>query len=224
MVDRRGERLIVAHGGAQRPEAIARLPFARLEQAGSALADCTWPDASLAVFEAARRNGVPSVLDAEEHESANLLTLARAADLPIFSKGAARVLCGAATTPDRRPRASHARRFRRHARRARLAVADRRSDPRDSRTRRRLGRHDRRRRRFPRSGRGGPRRAHAAPRGRAFRQRLRWPQMCALKRLGRHTDAPADGRGVAEALLAAVTTTNAIASARRCRRRTCGFP
>jgi sulfofructose kinase len=99
MVDRRGERLIVAHGGAQRPEAIARLPFARLEQAGSALADCTWPDASLAVFEAARRNGVPSVLDAEEHESANLLTLARAADLPIFSKGAARVLCGAATTP-----------------------------------------------------------------------------------------------------------------------------
>jgi sulfofructose kinase len=35
----------------------------------------------------------------KKHESANLLRLARAADLPIFSEGAARVLCGAAPTP-----------------------------------------------------------------------------------------------------------------------------
>lgn len=96
VVDQRGERLIVGHGGADLPRSTLRLPLERVGQAGAVLADVSWPEAALALFEAARAADVPSILDGEEHDAAALPDLSRSAGLTVFSEGAARLLCGGA--------------------------------------------------------------------------------------------------------------------------------
>jgi sulfofructose kinase len=100
LVDRDGERLIVAHGGAGLGGPPPPLPLHRLDGAGGALADCAWPQAAMDLLEAARARGVPSVLDAEEHDPTNLPRLVRSAGLPVFSEGAAQILCGGAAIRD----------------------------------------------------------------------------------------------------------------------------
>lgn len=96
VVDRHGERLIVAHGGTDLPRSTAPLALDRVAAAGAVLADVSWLEGAVALFEAARTANVPSILDGEEYDTANLLRLARRATLPVFSEGAARFLSGGA--------------------------------------------------------------------------------------------------------------------------------
>jgi sulfofructose kinase len=89
MVDRNGERLIVAHGAEIFERPAGRLPLDRLAGAGAVLADTAWIDGSLALLEAAEAMGVPSVLDAEDNRHTSLLLrLARLARYPVFCEGA----------------------------------------------------------------------------------------------------------------------------------------
>jgi sulfofructose kinase len=99
LVDRRGERLIVGHGSAGMRGPVGPLPLARLDHAAVVLADCARPQATMDVLVAARERGVPGVLDAEEIHPDRLLPLAQAATLPVFSEGAAALLCGGLPTP-----------------------------------------------------------------------------------------------------------------------------
>lgn len=97
MVDRQGERLIVAHGGDifQRPP--VGLPLDRLGSAGAVLADTAWVEGSMAILEAANGMGVPSVLDGEDNRSdATLFRLARLSTYPVFCEGAFAQLTGGA--------------------------------------------------------------------------------------------------------------------------------
>lgn len=94
VVDRRGERMIVAHGGRSLPSATAHLPLGEVARAGAVLADISWLAGAQALLEAARAAGVPSVLDAEEGNEEALLRLPPLAGLPVFSEGAFARLSG----------------------------------------------------------------------------------------------------------------------------------
>ncbi len=65
LVDSRGERMIVGSRDVNMPSATQWLPLERIEEAGAVLADLRWLEATRAAFTAARRAGVPTVLDAE---------------------------------------------------------------------------------------------------------------------------------------------------------------
>lgn len=89
VVDRSGERLIVAYGGRQLPRDIDHLPIDSIASAGAVLVDLSWPSGAVALLGAARTAGVPSVVDAEEGADATLLhDAAVRASLPVFSEGA----------------------------------------------------------------------------------------------------------------------------------------
>jgi len=84
IVDARGERLIVSYWG-DAPGDAGWLPLADVARAGAVLADVRWPEGALALFAAARRANVPSVLDADVAEPAILDALMREADHVVFS-------------------------------------------------------------------------------------------------------------------------------------------
>lgn len=65
IVDRHGERLIVSERDQAMPMDPGWLPLARVARAGAVLSDLSWLEATLAVFAAAQRLGVPRVLDAD---------------------------------------------------------------------------------------------------------------------------------------------------------------
>lgn len=97
VVDRRGERLIVAHGTRDVPASTRHLPLDRVASAGAVLVDSAWLDGARTVLDAARAARVPAVLDAESHDVERLLGLARRASHPVFSEEAFdRVMRGAA--------------------------------------------------------------------------------------------------------------------------------
>ena len=101
MVDRQGERLIVAHGADLFERPAGRLPLDRLQGAGAVLADSAWIEGSLAVLEAAQGSNVPSVFDGEDSCAGDrLLQLSHLATYPILSEGAFAKLAGGAA-PDR---------------------------------------------------------------------------------------------------------------------------
>lgn len=101
VVDRSGERLIVAHGTRDVPASTRHLPVDRVAAAGAVLVDSAWQDGARAVLEAARAARVPTVLDAESHDVDRLLDLARRASHPVFSEeGFDRVVRGAAPGAD----------------------------------------------------------------------------------------------------------------------------
>lgn len=101
VVDRSGERLIVAHGTRDVPASTRHLPLDRIAAAGAVLVDGTWTDGARTVLEAARAARVPAVLDAESHDVDRLLDLARRASHPVFSEEAFdRVMGGAAPGAD----------------------------------------------------------------------------------------------------------------------------
>lgn len=86
IVDRKGERLIVGYGHALLPRSAAHLPLEQVASAGAVLADVSWYEGAVAVLDAARAAGVPSVLDAEGIDPDMLFDLARRSSLPVFSE------------------------------------------------------------------------------------------------------------------------------------------
>ena len=86
VVDRAGERAIVNFRGAGLPEDAGWLPLAKVAQADAVLADPRWPTGALAVFQAARRYGVPTILDGDVAESHVFDTLLPWVDCAVFSE------------------------------------------------------------------------------------------------------------------------------------------
>jgi sulfofructose kinase len=86
VVDKAGERLIVAHGTRIVPPTTGHLPMNEVAEAGAILVDSAWREGATAVLEAARAAGVPAVLDAESHDAERLMDLARRASYPVFSE------------------------------------------------------------------------------------------------------------------------------------------
>ena len=71
------------------------LPLAQIASAGALLADVRWPQGALAALRAARRAGIPSVLDADTAEGATLQALAGQAEYVLFSEHGLECFAGA---------------------------------------------------------------------------------------------------------------------------------
>ncbi len=87
-VDSEGERHIVNFRGHGLPEAADWLPLEKLASASVVLSDPRWPDGTEAAFAAARRAGVPTVLDAEVADAEIFERLLPLTDHAIFSQPA----------------------------------------------------------------------------------------------------------------------------------------
>jgi sulfofructose kinase len=66
MIDDRGERMIVNYRDEKMTDDAAHLPLNIKGKADAVLADTRWPEGAAAGFSAARRAGVPAVLDADD--------------------------------------------------------------------------------------------------------------------------------------------------------------
>ncbi len=153
IVDDRGERLIVGQRDAGMPSDTSWLPLERVKDADAVLGDLRWLEGVRAVFAHARKDGVPTILDADLGAREALVGLLKLTDYAIFSgaraarvrfrrhgRGAAR-----AYVLSHRPQARRG-----DARQRRLHLArSRRQRPRPG-VQRERDRHDRRRRRLPR--------------------------------------------------------------------------
>ena len=107
LVDANGERLIVNARGSALESDAQWLPLASLASAGAdpqssmppacdaLLADVRWPIGSRMALEAARRAGIPTVLDGDTAERAVLRELAGLADYCVFSEPGFRSFCSA---------------------------------------------------------------------------------------------------------------------------------
>jgi sulfofructose kinase len=85
LVDKMGERATLSFRGAGLDPDPSWLPLERLGEASALLCDPRWPQASALVLEAARRLGLPSVIDAERSETRLLHQLVPLVDHAIFS-------------------------------------------------------------------------------------------------------------------------------------------
>lgn len=85
IVDAAGERLIVNHRGERLDADPSWLPLAEVATADAVLADLRWPEGALALFQAARASGVPTVLDIDADPGRMLADLLRLADHAVFS-------------------------------------------------------------------------------------------------------------------------------------------
>ena len=85
LVDDAGERLIVGSRDVDMPSGTHWLPMERVTEAGAVLADVRWLEGARATFEAARLNGVPTVLDADLGGRDALVDLLKLTDYAIFS-------------------------------------------------------------------------------------------------------------------------------------------
>ena len=86
LIDARGERLIVSYRGTALEAPADWLQLDQIGSAGALLADVRWPQGAIAALRAARRCGVPSVLDADTAEPATLQALAGEAEYALFSE------------------------------------------------------------------------------------------------------------------------------------------
>jgi sulfofructose kinase len=86
LIDARGERLIVSYRGTALEAPADWLQLDQIGSAGALLADVRWPQGSIAALHAARRAGIPSVIDADTAEPATLQSLAGEADYAVFSE------------------------------------------------------------------------------------------------------------------------------------------
>lgn len=86
LIDARGERLIVSYRGTALEAPADWLQLDQVGSAGALLADVRWPQGAIAALRAARRAGIPGVLDADTAESATLQALAREAEYALFSE------------------------------------------------------------------------------------------------------------------------------------------
>lgn len=85
LVDRDGERMVVNYRDPELPDDTDWLPDLETLSVGAVLADTRWPAGAAAILRAARRAGIPGILDAEAptHEAADAL---RAASHIAFSR------------------------------------------------------------------------------------------------------------------------------------------
>ena len=93
IIDRSGERQIVNFRG-RLPEHADWLDLNEVKTAAVVLADPRWVDGALALFDAARSAGIPTVLDAEVADSEVFETLLPQTDHAIFSAPALRGFAG----------------------------------------------------------------------------------------------------------------------------------
>jgi len=86
LIDARAERLIVSYRGTALEAPADWLQLDQIGSAGALLADVRWPQGAIAALRAARRCGIPSVLDADTAEPATLQALAGEAEYAVFSE------------------------------------------------------------------------------------------------------------------------------------------
>jgi len=86
LIDARGERLIVSYRGTALEAPADWLQLDQVGSAGALLADVRWPQGSIAALRAARRAGIPTVIDADTAETATLQSLAGEAEYTVFSE------------------------------------------------------------------------------------------------------------------------------------------
>ena len=96
LVDPDGERLVVPYYDPEQDASPGWLPLDRLSSGSCIcfLADPRWVEGAVAGFTAARKAGVPSVLDADTAPAAVLHTLVPLADHVIFSESGMRIFAG----------------------------------------------------------------------------------------------------------------------------------
>jgi sulfofructose kinase len=95
LIDARGERLIVSYRGTALEAPADWLPLDQVPSAGALLADVRWPQGAVAALRAARRAGIPSVIDADTAEPATLQSLAGEAEYAVFSEHGLACFAGA---------------------------------------------------------------------------------------------------------------------------------
>jgi sulfofructose kinase len=90
IVDRRGERLVVSEDDHYLPLAADWLPAGHVAACAAVLSDLTWLEGTQAAFEAARKAGVPTMLDVDLGSGQLLERAIGLADYAIFSAPALR--------------------------------------------------------------------------------------------------------------------------------------
>ena len=95
LIDAHGERLIVSYRGTALQAPAGWLPLDQVSAAGALLADVRWPQGASAALRAARRAGIPSVIDADTAEAATLQSLAGEAEYAVFSEHGLACFAGA---------------------------------------------------------------------------------------------------------------------------------
>ena len=95
LVDADGERLVVPFYDPALGRDTAWLPLGEVAQADAALVDVRWPEGAAAVLDAARRAGIPAILDADVGPREVVLGLAGRASHAVFSEPAALAASGA---------------------------------------------------------------------------------------------------------------------------------
>jgi len=105
LIDARGERLIVSYRGTALAAPADWLQLDQIGSAGALLADVRWPQGALAALCAARRAGIPSVVDADTAEPATLQALAGEAEYAVFSESGLECFAGAGDIEGRLRRA-----------------------------------------------------------------------------------------------------------------------
>ena len=101
IVDAHGERLIVGQRDTSIPSGTSWLPLERLKEAHVVLGDVRWLEAIRVGFARARKEGIPTVLDAELGARETLPELLRLTDYAIFSAPALRDFAPGATDVER---------------------------------------------------------------------------------------------------------------------------
>ncbi len=95
LVDDDGERLIVPFYDANLPTAADWLPLDAIATADGVLVDVRWPIGAAAVLDAARKAGIPALLDADVGPTETLVSLIERASHVVFSEPAAFAVSGA---------------------------------------------------------------------------------------------------------------------------------
>lgn len=101
IVDDKGERLIVGQRDAGMPSGTSWLPLERIKTADAVVGDVRWLEGVRAAFAQARKDRVPTLLDADLGAREALPGLLRLADYAIFSAPALRDFAPAATDAER---------------------------------------------------------------------------------------------------------------------------
>ena len=101
IVDDKGERLIIGQRDAGMPSGTSWLPLERVKQADAVLGDLRWLEGTRTVFARARKDGVPTVLDADLGGREALAGLLKLTDYAIFSAPALREFAPGRTDAER---------------------------------------------------------------------------------------------------------------------------
>ena len=94
LVDDDGERLIVPYYDPNLPTSADWLPLDEIAAADGALVDVRWPQGAAVVLDAARKAGIPALLDADVGPTETLISLIERASHAVFSEPAAFAVSG----------------------------------------------------------------------------------------------------------------------------------